>query len=222
MLRPLFASLCLLLLSTTLHAATVITTDTITSPDHFMGFEGLPDFLAFGATHTEDNILLEQINGGSLGILTALSKTGMEGSRAWYPNSGDNGYTKITRVGGGPIDSIGFLRASGIISPSPLLYELWNGGVLVQNGSISPHQNDPVLYLGFTGGGFDELRVRDSSTNATVLSDGSPNALWLDAIEIVNGVAAPVQAVPALPPLILLLLVLSIGLIGRQFAAKQT
>lgn len=193
MLRNIFVILSLILLSATLQAATVITADTITNPDHFAGFESLPATTSYGASHTEDNILIEQINGNPNQIATVVTRPGQEGVRSWYPWSGDRGYTKITRADGGDIEAIGLLRSSGssgIIDPKTMAYELYNDGVRIQfDALVMPHLYGEILYIGFTGGGFDELRIRDGLSPLGVGNNIPTNYLWIDAIEIINASA---------------------------------
>ncbi len=180
----------LILLSSTLQAATVITSDTINNPDHFAGFENLPATTSYGASHTEDNILIEQINGNLNKIATSSERPGQEGVRSWYPWGGDRGYTKITRADGGDIEAIGLLRSSGssgIIDPKTMAYELYKDGLRIQHDArVMPHLYGEILYIGFTGGGFDELRIRDGKSPFEVGNNVPTNYLWIDAIEIVN------------------------------------
>lgn len=177
------------LLVTSAYSATIYTTDFIPNGSRigFMGFEGLPSTGDYGSTHTEGGIVINQINGDLNGIWTDYT-WGNEGARSWYPNGGDNGYTQITRVGGVDFDSVGFLRGSGNGSHAYLIFELWDDGSMVQSGSVA--HSSMAQYLGFSGGGFDEIRLRDTSNLADTVLSGTHNALALDSIEMA-GTAIP-------------------------------
>ena len=191
----------ILLFSFEIQAAAVFETDQINDTDrvYFNGFELSPSSFV-GAVYTEDNIRVEQINDdldrlGYVDITTTYLKTGFEGSRAWYPNGGDSGYTSITLYDGAEFGTVGFMRASGGRAHPTLLYELWNNGELVQSGFVE-HAYSPATYLGFGGGGFDEIRVRDGEA-PTSADDGSHNALAIDSIEVSDVTLASTAAVPA-------------------------
>jgi len=205
-----------------LQAASVVTTDSIPDENrsNFNGFESNPCPSPSSGNcppiYTEDNIRVEQINGQGDDIwLTYFTP---EGSLGWYPNGGDNGYTSITLEDGGPILDIGFLRGSGS-NANILLFELWNSGVMVQSGSVPHQQVTEGTYLGFLGGGFDEVRIRDGA-NIVSFFDQSINALAIDAIElssgnvVITGSVAPPQPVPGLSLLGLGILASLIGVLG--------
>ena len=224
MVRVFFA--VIFTLSLQVQAATVETVDAIPNGarDHYNGFEGMANS---GPVYVEDNIRVEQINGDLNDITLGYSKVGFEGSQSWYPNGGDSGYTRITLDDGGAIQALGLMRGSGNSSHADLLYELWNNGAVVQSGSVF-HQGDPALYIGFTGGGFDEVRLRDGNAPTSV-DDGSHNAMVIDVVEAIAGgpvvAAAPgsVQAVPTMSAYALFLLSSLLGLVGltRMRKAKS-
>jgi hypothetical protein len=149
---------------------------------HFNGFEGLPNTASAPPLYIEDSIRVEQINGEGNDIWSVYTGWGAEASRAWYPNGGDYGYTRITLSDGSEFGDIGFLRGSGNGSHVALIYELYNNGLLVAS-SFTSH-TWTAQYLGFSGGGFDEIRLRDSSNFAATVGNGTFNALALDSIEV--------------------------------------
>ena len=154
---------------------------------HFNGFEGMPNTNSWTQPYSEDNIKVEQIGSGII-MTTYEMNGGIEGHRSWYPKGGDRGYTKITRDDGLDFVNIGFTRSSGIPELSMpgnghLLFELYSNGILVDSGYVGHIQNPQ--YLGFSGGGFDEIRIRDGEVQVTSsMLDGTRNALAIDSIEL--------------------------------------
>ncbi len=164
---------------------------------NFNGFEGIVPAESAPPLYTEDGITVQQINGDGNDIWAAyaIGHSGYEGTRAWYPDGGDNGYTKITRSNGSPFISVGFRQGSGLHPPPFLVdmfYELYDDGAIVLAGRFAHFLNHQVGYLGFSGGGFDEIRIRDGLTYqqsetytlAESFYDGSINALAIDSIEL--------------------------------------
>jgi hypothetical protein len=172
-------------------AATVQHTDYIAAPTHFNGFEGIVggDYGNYGPTYTEDGITVTQVNGQTNDIWTTYTWWGAQGSHAWYPNGGDFGYTSITMQGGGQLGNISFLAGSGFGGGThSVYYELALGGSVVQSGTLSQVSGD---WLGFSGGGFDEVRLRDSYYPTYSLNDGQVNALAIDSIKVTAAVPEP-------------------------------
>ena len=171
-------------------AAIVQTTDYIASPTHFNGFEGIGSHNDFGPTYTEDGITVTQVNGQANNIWTFYtSGFGGQGKYSWYPNGGDYGYTDITLQGGGEFGDIGFIAGSGYGGGAhSLYYELALGGSVVQSGSLSQVSGG---WLGFSGGGFDEVRLRDAHALTASLNDGQLNAFAVDSIKTVGAVPEP-------------------------------
>ena len=171
-------------------AATVQTTDYIASPTHFNGFEGIGSYNDFGPTYTEDGITVTQVNGQVNDIWTTYtSGFDGQGDYSWYPNGGDYGYTDITLQGGGRFGDISFIAGSGFGGGAhSLYYELALAGSVVQSGSLSQVSGG---WLGFSGGGFDEVRLRDSNSFTTSLNDGQLNAFAIDSIKTVGAVPEP-------------------------------
>ena len=169
-----------LVLAGPVRAATVHTTDII--PDgtrtHFTGFEGITTELYSGPWE-DDGIRVEQVPAGD--IWTLYGPWGQEGTRSWLPNGGDNGYTRITLVDGSDFVDVGFLRGSGTPNNTYVYYRLYDDGGFVEGGTVPP-PHDIARYLGFSGGGFDEIRVRDGS-DPSGWTPGTFNALAIDSIE---------------------------------------
>jgi hypothetical protein len=127
-----------------------------------------------------------------------------------------NGYDDIRLTGGGDFQSLQFLASSGFIgvSSSYLEYQLLEKGKVVATGTLL--LNDYCCragsgweYVGFRGGGFDEVRLQDTSVYATFDPNMPPTtvqALALDNIAAVpHGgpnaavLAAVNAAVPEVP-----------------------
>lgn len=165
------------------YAVTVTYTDVIATPDRFNGFEGLPGSLTYGSSYSFDGIEVTQVNGDANAIATIHNPGGLEGSRGWYPWGGDHGYTKITLAGGEAFSDVGMLIGSGGNGFAAALYILLNGGVEVLSGQVDFQRE--FHYLGFLGGGFDTILLRDTrGLNGLDFFDGSENALSLDSIEV--------------------------------------
>lgn len=207
-----------LLMSFETQAAFVFTTDQINDANrtYFNGFEGLPDVIDYGAIYTEDNIRIEQVNGDLNGICAACW---IEGSRGWYPNGGDKGYSRITLEDGAEFVSVGFLRGSGNPRNIILLYELWNNGALMQSGNVA-HKEFPASYLGFSGGGFDEIRVRDGEATSS-FGDDTWNALSIDSIEVTDVIIAPPRPIPTTGTLGIAILTLFMVILGVIFIKRR-
>lgn len=142
--------------------------------------------------YAEGGITVEQINGDAGNdIWVTYRPAGGEGSRGWYPNGGDHGYTRITLTGGGQFSSVGMLIGSGFGGfAGHSAYELWNGSTLIASGTL-PGQGAPdYRYLGFSGGGFDTILLADGFGSFGV-TDGHYNALTVDAIELAGHIPEP-------------------------------
>ena len=88
----------------------------------------------------------------------------------------------------------------------PVSRRFTNDGALVMTDT-TPQTHDTPWYLGFSGGGFDEIRIRDGEVGTvTGFYDGTDNALAIDAIE---------TAVPE-PTCISLLALGTIALVRRR------
>jgi hypothetical protein len=194
--------------TTSAQAITLHTTDFI--PDatrtNFNGFEGIPG-TSYGSVYAEDGIQVEQVDGNANGIWTSYLDWGGEGQRAWYPNGGDFGFTKITRQGGGDFFNIGLLRGSGYGTTAPItyVYQLLNNGSTVLSGNL--FSTSPG-YIGFSGGDFDELRLGAYYGNNPDQTLSGIQALAIDSIEL-SGSSVEAVPTPALLP----------GLVGLSMAA---
>ena len=185
------------------HAGPIVNTSDFINDgtrSHFNGFENIPNDGTFytggSGPYTEDTIQVQQINGnpGNSIWIDNSSWSGFEGSHAWYPNGGDHGYTSISLTGGINFQDVGFNYGSGGGTPTTILYQLLEGGVTVLSGSAPLTACDgctsPINYLGFSGGGFDTIQIRDTLTGGTSVTDGSFQALQIDSIETQQGSAA--------------------------------
>ncbi len=181
-------------------AATLNTTDFIVSPTNFNGFEGTPQmFGGFGPSYTEDGISVTQANMGGNAIWTTyLTPTdpfgyvgNFQGNRSWYPYGGDNGYTVIRMASNAAFGDVSFLVGSGYYGSTDvgIYFELALAGNVVQSGTTQAGYD--AHWLGFQGGGFDEIRLRDNSGQAIASLSGGYNALAVDSIKVSGAVPEP-------------------------------
>ena len=204
--------------STPAQAATLHTTDFIpnTTRTNFNGFEGLPDSYNYGSVYTEDGIKVEQVNGDQNGIATLYLGWGSEGQKSWYPWGGDNGFTKITRQDSSDFLNLGLLRGSGYSygSPTPItyVYQLLKNGSNILSGNLF---SDFSGYIGFSGGGFDEVRLGAYYGNNPSQTLSGFQALAIDSIEL----SGSPQAIPT-PALLPGLIGLGLG-VWRKRKANQ-
>lgn len=183
----------------TLHTEDFIVDSTRTN---FNGFEEIQGTF-FGHVYEEDGIKVEQMLTDGDDIATTFNEWGAKGFRSWYTNGGDYGYTRITRVNNIDFQNIGLLRGTGWGStlPNPItyVYELLNNGGLVLSGSVFSTQSPG--YLGFSGGGFDEVRLAAYYGDKPTQIIGGYNGLVIDSIEL-SGDVAPIPTPALLPGLI--------------------
>lgn len=208
-------------LSTSAYGIPVLhTTDFIAngSRTNLVDFETLPASGVGGSAppnFTQDGVNVDQINGDGDDIWSACSSSCWfsNTSLTWYPNGGDNGWTEITRVGGIDFADVGLDLGSVVFGFNVVTYELLNNGGSVLSGEFT-RPGGADSYIGFSGGGFDLIRLRGSSLPTTgVFGDGTTNALALDNIELANGD----QAVPEPTTLALL----GLGFVGCGLARRK-
>ncbi len=202
MLKTLLTSAAVSLMAMSAQAATVSPLDVIPDADrdYFNGFESIQSGSNHPNTYTEDNIVVTQVSDQPNDIWTSYNPGGGEGAFSWYPNGGDYGYTKISLADGGSFDAIGMLMGSGNGSHVSIWYSLRLDGVEVDGGTFL--HTRAFTYVGFSGGIFDEIWLRDGNpTRVGSLTDGSHNALALDSIEVSS--VAPVPLPATLPFLLI-------------------
>ena len=184
-------------------AITVETTEFISSPTYFNGFEGIGSYDNYPGTagYSEGGITVTYV--GSPGLISTIYTTliGGQGNFGWYPNGSSNGYTEIALTGGGDFGAVQFLAGSGFDTfPNTFAYELLQGNTIVATGSFA-NASSPMHWIGFSGGDFNEVLVQ--STLNDLFSGGfSPtanDALAIDSIGAVGPSAA--TPLPAALPL---------------------
>ncbi len=184
-----------LLEAATATAAQIHLTDFIPDdiPTNFNGFEGMLPGCCSPPFYAEDGITVKNLKQGKTesdvdkpGNNISTGQDWGNSGFSWYPVNGDFGYTQITRVGGLDFSSVGFVRGSSDL-PRFLAYALLNDGVVVLNGTVG--HTSSAQYLGFSGGGFDEILVRDRLNDDPTIDDNTYNALVIDSIELADAVA---------------------------------
>ncbi len=154
----------------------------------FNGFEGMPDGALNEPYWEHDSIVVEQIYGQGNEIWTTCSQCGIEGTHSWYPNGGDYGHTQISSINPFNYESVGFRIGQGG-SPGFFQYELLsNSSPVLQGAFESTYEgwvDNTMLYLGFSGGGFDTILIRHVYGNPPIdFNSTSYNTLSIDSIEI--------------------------------------
>lgn len=177
-------------LACTAQAASVHLADIVAAPTGVMDFEDAPDLFNGAIGRTSNGIRIQQIGGD--GGNDIWSASGLGDGRSWYPDAGDDGWTRIRRVGGANFDALSFFGGSGWITPPQSLYfELADDAAVVLSGTLDTTFTGS--WFGFAGGDFDEVRLRASQGQVMGLFDcpsggpggtGGCNAAWLDNIHM--------------------------------------
>jgi|SRR5215216_4728686 len=169
-------------------AYTVETTNFISSPTNFAGFE--PSNISYSQVqqYSEDGITIQHI--GAPGYIVdgtylfpGIWPSGGQGNRFWY-GFGAQGYTSITLGNGDDFNSVQFLVAKGYGGPSSSIsYELLNNGNVVGSGTFAGASNS-YSYLGFSGGGFDQVLLQNYLSST--IDPSNPDGVMLDAISAIS------------------------------------
>ena len=159
-------------------------------------FETLPDSVAFGSSFSQAGVNVNQRNGQPNDIYTSCwSCWANIDTRSWYPNGGDNGWTELSMANGFDFDSVGMDIGSGGSQSSGhfVQYELLDNGNRVLLGEFGVGANWTDVYLGFSGGGFDTVRLRSfvNSFGGAPFGNGALQALAIDNIELATSQRVP-------------------------------
>ena len=165
-LKPILVGGALLLTSLSqAHAVVLETSNFIGAPTNFNGFEGVGTTGTLsnsGKTYTEGGISITASTGTA--PIGAFPYWNGVGSYQWY--GGTTTYTDIKLQSGGDFQSLQFLASSGYANPTTLAYEVLNHGAVVLTGTVANPAyccgtSAGFAYFGFSGGGFDEVRLVD-------------------------------------------------------------
>jgi hypothetical protein len=182
------------------HAVTLELTNFISSPIYFNGFEGIGGSGTYpiNTDYSEGGITVRgALDPGPYYAHVGTTPTSVFGGMGnYFFQSYGNGYTDIKLTGGGEINAIQFLVAGGWTYPTWLEYRVLNLGVVVAEGTI---QNNGYVYggyqyLGFSGGGFDEVLVQDT----WAYSSFDPTQF---SAPVIDNIAANPTPLPAALPL---------------------
>jgi len=181
-----------LLMVTSAFAAPVVhTTDIIPtlSRTALVDFEPLGGASNLPISFSQSGVNVNQINGDANDMWSGcfFSCWYTNNTPNWYPSGGDLGYTEITRSGGADFDAVGTDVSHGFAQQNFVVqYELLDNGVSVLLGSFTfPSGSDG--YLGFTGGGFDTVRLRARPEGFVGgFGNGDFQAMAIDNIELAN------------------------------------
>lgn len=167
-LRNLAAVACIAAIGSA-HAATVHQGNVVLAPVAVNDFELAPAEVP--STWSQQGIRATQVDAGR-GRYVWLDSGGGNGERSWHgtgPGGGDDGWTRLTLDSGENFDAISFLGGSlWITQPQTLYFELADDGAVVLDGTL------PATFQGtwisFSGGDFDEVRLRASQGDVTSLT----------------------------------------------------
>ncbi len=171
----------------------VFTSDFINNAtrSNFVSFETLPVTGSFGSSFMQDGVVVNQVAGQVNDILTACGASCWfsDTTLSWFPNGGDFGWTEIRRANGSDFISVGMDLGGSRFGLTTVQYELLKGGVSVLAGT-APLPVGADGYIGFSGAGFDRIRVRGLFAPAGAFGDNALNGLAIDNIELSNNNAA--------------------------------
>lgn len=135
------------------------------------------------------------------GIRTSVNRTyfswdapGLDGSEMFYASTGSLEQTEITRTTGEDFSDIDMQISSGwtpnAIGPVYLWVQLLNDGNLVFESNIDIQSGD---YVGFVGGGFDEILIGSYASEAVrdARDPAARNAIAIDNISVGTFVPTP-------------------------------
>ena len=188
-MRHLLSALLLLVLAGEAAAAPLLrSTDFIANATR-SGFNGFERSVAFPGTdpsHTEGGITATAVAGT---VWTGFVSWGGEGNRAWYHDHGSFGFTRITMEDGRDFQDVGLLIGHGNAGGfARYLYDVRLNGALVLFGLLDGTRGQ---YLGFSGGGFDEIRVIGAGIDFAAgllgqleVGGGVFQAVAIDSIEV--------------------------------------
>ena len=186
-------------------AITVETTNFISSPTYFNGFEGVsgnvPVLLPGQHTvsYSEGGITVSAVSvpvsGATLEPIGSYDYWNGVGQFQWYAPLA--GYSDIRLTSGGNFQSLQFLASSGFmgITTTFIAYQALELGSVITSGTLAINAfccdvGAGWQFVGFSGGGFDEVQVQAFANNTQF------NATNFQAIALDNVAAVPTVSVP--------------------------
>lgn len=206
------ALVLLLCICTRANSAILHTSQFLSGPEFFNGFEGMgsspnynPNNFLYSPTNTpysEGGITVAYFgmapNGGMVTNISFVNDR--QGQFGWYGPG--TGYTQIKLTNGKTFKEVQFLASSGFGDPGNLVFQLLNHGNLVSSG-YSPirtvHGDRTMTWYGFSGGDFDEVRLQAiPSGESMIFNCALPDicdALVIDSISAVQTPLPPAWGV---------------------------
>ena len=220
MFKSVFVAMAALGVAHSASAVTVETSQFLSSPTFFNGFENIasssafssPNHFPFNTDYAEGGITVKYVGSSSSQIWTQYQFVGTNG---WYPDGGANGYTKVTLSNGGTFSALQFLAGTGFGS-STTYYEALKNGSVVSTGTIGPvtggSSASNLKYYGLSGGVFDEVHLKSNA-------DGAFNPNTYEAGSYDSFAATAAGTVPE--PAQWLLMIGGFGLVGAAMRRRS-
>jgi hypothetical protein len=193
-IKPIVTALAALALASAANAVTLTTGTSISSPTNFNGFEGIGSTSSFPSNtpYTEGGITVTYVDPATIISSTYAATHGGQGNFGWSVNPTGNGYTDVKLSSGADFQAISFLvGTTGSSPPYPFNYEVLKDGVVVLTGSAPVNSPSAMSLFGFTGGGFDELRLQVRLANSPIFRPGSIESGSYDSFAAITAVPEP-------------------------------
>ena len=216
-MKKILTAVVMTMTAASVHAAPIVqTSDFIPDGErsHFVDFEHMPAGSSLPATTSADGIEVEQFGGSSIWTTCGLTCWQSNPTQSWYPGGGDLGFTEIRKSDGSEFFDVGLEYGGAVFGIDVLSFQLLLDGASVLDGFVAM---DPLVdgYVGFSGGGYDTVRVRGTFdvSSPGIITDGGFQALPIDNIEFrAAAIAVPEPGTMAL---------LGLGLAGMGIVARR-
>ncbi len=149
----------------------------------FVGFESAPGGHGW-PSYSEDGVLVEEIDGTGWARGDAPCGFDIDGLRYWVVGHfAAPGYSRFTRESGNDFVNFGIILGTPACNVDQFKYVLRLEGAVVDSGSVERQAGS--TYLGFYGGGFDEVLLRGhASSQGYGFFSNQQHWLAMDAVEL--------------------------------------